>query len=298
MGKTPSQKYPKIHYWIGAAFKLVEFTAIVVVLLQFGAWLDQRNALAVAAGWQTIASSQGGRVEALRDLDARGVSLRHSTLTDLVLAGDSLRRFDLRHANLNRAVVEGASLACSQLDSATFFASRLVRSDFSAASIIGADFSGSWASDEVLFRAVDGRYARFKGMTGGGIDFEAGNLSYASFDSITLDRARFTRTDLTFAHFDNATVYAGDFTHAVVRYASLGGASLRGSVFRNADMRFADLDGIRDWRDILDVEGANIAGVRNAPPGFVEWAVSRGAIADPTRPLGVPRSAATEGCGS
>jgi hypothetical protein len=45
----------------------------------------------------------------------------------------------------------------------------------------------------------------------------------------------------------------------------------------NADLRFADLKGAR-WEKIEKIEAANVYGVRNAPAGFVEWALQHKAV--------------------
>jgi len=64
--------------------------------------------------------------------------------------------------------------------------------------------------------------------------------------------------------------------------ADLWGADLRGADFADAsladaDLRNTDLSGIR-WQQIRNLNGANIYGVRNAPEGFVAWALRQGAV--------------------
>jgi hypothetical protein len=44
-----------------------------------------------------------------------------------------------------------------------------------------------------------------------------------------------------------------------------------------ADLRNADLRGINSAH-IVSVKGANIAGIRNAPEGFVAWTLKKGAV--------------------
>ena len=46
---------------------------------------------------------------------------------------------------------------------------------------------------------------------------------------------------------------------------------------RGADLRQADLKGVR-WQNIKAIEQANVYGVRNAPAGFLEWALQHHAI--------------------
>jgi len=59
--------------------------------------------------------------------------------------------------------------------------------------------------------------------------------------------------------------------------ANLGGAALDGANLRNADLRNTGLAGIR-WQAIAAIDGANVYGARNAPEGFVAWALQHGAV--------------------
>ena len=59
--------------------------------------------------------------------------------------------------------------------------------------------------------------------------------------------------------------------------ADLSGADLTGANLKNADLRNADLKGVV-WRKIQAIDKANIYGVRNAPEGFVGWALQHDAV--------------------
>jgi uncharacterized protein YjbI with pentapeptide repeats len=59
--------------------------------------------------------------------------------------------------------------------------------------------------------------------------------------------------------------------------ADLEGARLDGVDLSSVDLRSAKLKGL-EWRQIKNVKGANIAGVLDAPDGFVKWALLNGAI--------------------
>ncbi len=59
--------------------------------------------------------------------------------------------------------------------------------------------------------------------------------------------------------------------------ANLAGAQLDGADLSFADLRNADLQSI-DWQNIAAIKLANIAGVKNAPAGFLEWAFKNGAV--------------------
>ena len=60
--------------------------------------------------------------------------------------------------------------------------------------------------------------------------------------------------------------------NADLRGADLGGANLGG-----ADLRNVNLQGVQ-WKDIRNIERANIHGVRGAPDGFVAWALEHKAV--------------------
>ena len=45
----------------------------------------------------------------------------------------------------------------------------------------------------------------------------------------------------------------------------------------NADLRGVNLQGVQ-WKDIKSIEKANIHAVRNAPDGFVAWAIQHKAV--------------------
>jgi hypothetical protein len=98
-----------------------------------------------------------------------------------------------------------------------------------------------------------------------------------------LPRANFYRADLSGANLMGANLSGARLSNANLSGARLSGADLSGVHLGMADLSMVDLDMAQNWERILNVEGAVIAGVRNAPSGFVEWALSRGAA------LEVPR---------
>jgi len=59
--------------------------------------------------------------------------------------------------------------------------------------------------------------------------------------------------------------------------SSLAGVNFAGALLDDADLRGTDLRDIQ-WRSLKSVKGANIADVKNAPAGFVEWARANGAL--------------------
>jgi hypothetical protein len=101
-------------------------------------------------------------------------------------------------------------------------------------------------------------------------DLAGSNLTLASLDSANLRNAA----------LDHARCAQADLRNADLNGSSLVGADLSGATVEDADLRSADLRDLA-WRGIGSIKNANIAGVRNAPPGFVAWALANGAVSNP-----------------
>ncbi len=94
--------------------------------------------------------------------------------------------------------------------------------------------------------------------------------------------------DMEWADLNSTNFRGADFRGAILRHADLqdadltdarlGGADFAEADMRRADLRNADLDGAKGLMETLAWEGANVAGVKNAPSGFVEWAAGHGAV--------------------
>ncbi|HEX6494607.1 MAG TPA: pentapeptide repeat-containing protein [Acidobacteriaceae bacterium] len=123
-----------------------------------------------------------------------------------------------------------------------------------------------------------------------GLKLERANLLRSDFSAADL-----RRSDLQFADFTNANLHSANFRESALEHASfqsadmtdtdlwgsnLTGAKLDDADMSGADLRFADLRNIQ-WKQLKKVTAANIAGVKNAPNGFVEWALKNGALAQP-----------------
>jgi hypothetical protein len=133
--------------------------------------------------------------------------------------------------------------------------------------LVGVDASGSFLQGIRLHKAnllrcdlssADLRDAEMPGA----------NLAFADLES-----ANFRNSDLRDAVLRSANLSDADLTAARLNRAELAGADLS-----KADLTNADLRDIR-WRDIRNIDKANVFGVRNAPPGFLDWALHHGAVA-------------------
>jgi len=96
-------------------------------------------------------------------------------------------------------------------------------------------------------------------------DFMLANLGSANFREATLDHASFVQADLRNSDLNGA---------------SLVGADLRGAMLDDADLRGTDLSNVH-WQGLKSVARANFAGVKNAPAGFIDWAMKNGSVNRP-----------------
>ena len=123
-----------------------------------------------------------------------------------------------------------------------------------------------------------------------GLKLERANLLRADFSAADLrgsdlQSADFTNANLHSANFregnlENASFQSADMTDVDLWGSNLAGAKLDDADISGADLRFADLRNVA-WRQIRKLTAANIVGVKNAPDGFVEWALKNGAVQVP-----------------
>jgi uncharacterized protein YjbI with pentapeptide repeats len=74
------------------------------------------------------------------------------------------------------------------------------------------------------------------------------------------------------ADLRNATLQDADLTGA-----NLSEADLEGTDLSKADLRHTDFRNVK-WQKITDLKLANIFGIKNAPPNFLNWALQSGAV--------------------
>lgn len=193
------------------------FSVLIAVIFYFsesGDRLKQKHYQA----WQVINTAQGkggngGRIDALEELNSDGISL-----VGVDLSGAFLQSVHLEKARLSRA----------------------------------------------SFRSADLRDSNFTAA-----DFSDANLQSANLRQSNLRNANFQGTILG----DNGADSGADLSGA-----DLSGANLSGAKLAHADLTNATLSNLR-WRDVGSLKGTNIFGVRDAPEGFVSWAMQHGAVA-------------------
>src|SRR5690242_5860315 len=132
--------------------------------------------------------------------------------------------------------------------------------------LVGVDLSGAFLQGIYL------RGARLVRSNFASADLRDSDFSTADFADADLRSANFRQCNLRNASFQRANLEDADLAGA-----DLSGADLSAANFAGADLRNANLANLR-WRDAQNLKGANIFGVKNAPEGFVSWAVKHGAV--------------------
>jgi hypothetical protein len=143
-------------------------------------------------------------------------------------------------------------------------------------------------ADRIPLTGVDASSAFLQGLHVPHANFMRANLSAADLRDSDLHFADLTWADLHYVNLRNSNLEHTLFNHADLRDCDFNGANLAAASFdgadlTNADLRAADLRGIA-WQHIAAVVNANIAGVKNAPDGFVAWALQNGAVQNPASP--------------
>jgi len=123
-----------------------------------------------------------------------------------------------------------------------------------------------------------------------GLDLQGANLMRSDFSAADLRNGKFTSVDFTLSNLNsanlrNSTLDHVRFNQANLRNADLTGSSmvdadLTGATLDDCDLRYADFKGVR-WQHLRSLKGANIAAIRNAPEGFLQWAIANGAVDRP-----------------
>jgi hypothetical protein len=135
--------------------------------------------------------------------------------------------------------------------------------------LVGVDVSGSF------LQGVNLENARLVRATFSAADLRNSNFRLADFTDADLKSANFRESNLTRTNFHGA-----DLGHCDLNGSDLTEANLADAQLDDADLGGANLSGIV-WSGIRGIKNANVEGVRNAPPKFVEWAIQQGAVRTP-----------------
>jgi uncharacterized protein YjbI with pentapeptide repeats len=131
--------------------------------------------------------------------------------------------------------------------------------------LVGVDVSGAF------LQGVRLPHARLIRANFNAVDARNSDLQNVDFTAADLRSGNFRNGSLSGANLQDADLGEGDFC-----FANFGGANLAGATLDGADLGNTDLAGIK-WQSIKSVKGASLQNVRNAPPGFLDWATQHGA---------------------
>ena len=112
-------------------------------------------------------------------------------------------------------------------------------------------------------------------------DFSSADLRNSNLAGVDFTLANLNSANLRDAHFDHAKCMQTDLRNTDLEGADLSHADLSGASLDDADLRGADVKDIQ-WQHLASIKRANVASVKNAPPGFVAWALANGAIEQPS----------------
>jgi hypothetical protein len=136
--------------------------------------------------------------------------------------------------------------------------------------------------DDVPLVGVDVSNAFLQGVNLNGAnllraDFRSADIRDGNFVGSQLEYADMTASNLRHTDFQKADLQNANLEDADLFGADLGQADLSGAHLGRADLRNADLRGTK-WQEIAELKLANVFGVKNAPPGFSQWAAKMGAV--------------------
>jgi uncharacterized protein YjbI with pentapeptide repeats len=139
--------------------------------------------------------------------------------------------------------------------------------------------------DHVPLVGVDVSEAFLQGLHLEKADLARANLNAADVRNAVLPAIDFSDANLRSANFRDSNCRSASFRGATLDDADFSGADLSnadfsGTTMANTDLHNTDIRGI-DWAHIVGIKGANIARIRNAPEGFVAWALKNGAVQSP-----------------
>ena len=132
--------------------------------------------------------------------------------------------------------------------------------------LVGVDVSGAF------LRGIRLPGARLIRADLQAVDARDSDFQAADFMGANLHAGNFRHSNLSGSNFEGADLGESDLCSA-----NLNGAVLDGATLDAAELGNADLSKLK-WQKIESLKGANIRQVRNAPEGFIPWAIQHGAV--------------------
>jgi uncharacterized protein YjbI with pentapeptide repeats len=210
-------------------FEFLELAGRLSIVVGVVFWVAETNDRLVQKhyrAWQVIASAtgltgDGGRKDALQDLNAEQVNLHGAPLSSAFLRNVNLVGAKLANAHMSHADLVDAKLGGAHLEDAELQSALLSQADLSSAS---------------MTRAV----------------LDDANLLYAQLTNSDLTGAHLVRATLASANLSGAVLKAADLSEAILASAKLVGADLAGACLIRADLTDA-------WLAKADLSGANLS---------------------------------------
>ncbi len=212
--------------------------------------------------WQVINSAHGisgsgGRGDAIKDLYADGVSLVGLDVSQAYLPDLNLKGADLSNANF-----QGATLPFANLQDAVLREANFQEADIRYLNAQNAKFNQANLQDADL-REANLKWANFNWA-----ELQRAILNSADFEGASLTGAKLQGADLVYINFKGANLSSANFKSASLGYTN----------FEWADLSNTNFEGVVSWLRIESMENANIYGLHNAPEGFLDLAISKGAV--------------------
>jgi|ERR1700730_7119271 len=120
-----------------------------------------------------------------------------------------------------------------------------------------------------------------------GIHLQSAHLSRSNFSTADLRDSDLTSADVSDANLRSANcrgcilrgadLEGADLTDSDLVNADLTGADISAAILAEADLRNGNLANLK-WRDNPNLKNANVFGLKNAPQGFIAYALKQGAV--------------------
>ncbi len=147
-----------------------------------------------------------------------------------------------------------------------------------------AELAKAWLDSadlrKISFRGADLTQANFNEADLTESVFRFSQLKGATFLSTTLIDGHLMFSDAAGAVLSNANLTRANINQTDLKGALLSSVDVTEASFFKVNLEGANIEGLTGWQTLTNIEGTNIAGVQNAPDGFVEWALANGAVSE------------------
>lgn len=145
-----------------------------------------------------------------------------------------------------------------------------------------AELNSAWL-DSADLRKISFRGAKLDKANFNVADLTESVFRFASLNGVTFISTTMPRSHLMFssaqdAVLSNANLRGANINQTDLRGALLNGVDLTDATLFKVNLEGANLGGLIGWEHIQSIDGTNIAGIVDAPDGFKDWALAKGAI--------------------